>query len=64
MMSDWEVHVRKVSRLYPSSAGLDSSRCFPVRMGSAHVELREQQKAERQGACPHCGKPVGGPHED
>jgi voltage-gated potassium channel len=27
-------------------------------LGSAFVELREQQKAERESVCPHCGKPV------
>lgn len=33
-------------------------------VGSAFVELREQQKAERQGACPHCGKPLSASHKD
>ncbi len=27
-------------------------------LGSAFVELREQQKAKRESVCPHCGKPV------
>lgn len=27
-------------------------------VGSAFIELREQQKAERQEVCPHCGKPL------
>mgnify|MGYP001269008397 FL=1 len=29
-------------------------------LGSAFVELREQQKAEQKSVCPHCGKPVDG----
>jgi len=33
-------------------------------VGSAFVELREQQKAVRQGACPHCGKPLSKGHKD
>jgi voltage-gated potassium channel len=33
-------------------------------VGSAFVELREQQKAERQVACPHCGKPLSKDHKD
>lgn len=33
-------------------------------VGSAFIELREQQKAERQGICPHCGKPLGEQHTD
>lgn len=32
-------------------------------VGSAFVELREQQKAEGQGACPHCGKALAGHSE-
>lgn len=32
-------------------------------VGSAFVELREQQKAARQGACPHCGKHLTGQPE-
>lgn len=33
-------------------------------LGSAFVELREQQKAEKSGVCPHCGRPMSEPHED
>lgn len=33
-------------------------------VGSAFVELRVQQKEKCQGACPHCGKPLSGTHED
>jgi voltage-gated potassium channel len=32
-------------------------------LGSAFVELREQQKAEKRGVCPHCGKPLAGHSE-
>jgi voltage-gated potassium channel len=33
-------------------------------VGSAFIELREQRKATREGACPHCGKPIPERHED
>lgn len=33
-------------------------------VGSAFVELREQQKTEREDACPHCGKPMQKQHKD
>lgn len=33
-------------------------------VGAAFIELRDQQKAERQGLCPHCGKPLSEQHED
>ena len=29
-------------------------------LGSAFVELREQQNADRSAVCPHCGKPIDG----
>ena len=32
-------------------------------VGSAFIELREQEKAERQDACPHCGKHLVGHSE-
>lgn len=33
-------------------------------VGSAFVELREQQKAKQQSVCPHCGKPMSETHKD
>jgi voltage-gated potassium channel len=33
-------------------------------VGSAFVELREQQKEEREGVCPHCGKSMPERHKD
>lgn len=33
-------------------------------VGSAFVELREQQKAKQEGACPHCGKLMQEQHKD
>lgn len=33
-------------------------------IGSAFVELREKQKAERQELCPHCGKSLSEVHKD
>ena len=33
-------------------------------VGSAFVELREQQKIEREGVCPHCGKQILKQHKD
>lgn len=32
-------------------------------VGSAFIELREQQKAEHQEVCPHCGKQLSDLHE-
>jgi len=32
-------------------------------VGSAFIELREQQKSELQGVCPHCGKQLAGHSE-
>lgn len=33
-------------------------------LGSAFIELRQQQKAERHSVCPHCGKVLREPHQD